>query len=538
MLYSVDPPELCPEERYIVYQNYEVPEVDGVLDLIEEEVPDGGTCYSRCYVRPHCRFFQVTDSGYCVMFNVEFDEALLLESSTAFVGLPCSQRFLETRENSTEPPIGPTEAPVEPPTEPPPPDECPEERYVTYLNYSVPKSNLFLTYLEDRNADDCFSHCFVRPDCGFFQVTTAGLCVMFTNHFDVSFLERNSGYIVGVPCSALFFEYHNFTEPPTKAPTEPPPPKLCPEERYIVYQNYEVPEIGVLDLIEDEVPDGGTCYSRCYVRPRCRFFQVTDSGYCLMFNVDFDEALLLESSTAFVGLPCSQRFRETRDNPTKPPIGPTEPPTELPPELCPEERYILYQNYEVPEVDGVLDLIEDEVPDGGTCYSRCYVRPRCRFFQVTDSGYCVMFNVAFDEALLLESTTAFVGLPCSQRFRETRDNPTEPPTEAPTEPPPPDECPEERYVTYQNYSAPKSDLFLTYLEDRNADDCFSHCFVRPDCGFFEVTTAGLCVMFANQFDVSFLERNSGNVVGVPCSATFFETRNFTEAPTERPPPLV
>ena len=440
------------------------------------------------------------------------------------------------------------------------PTDCPAAGFVTYENRRVLLRNQFLTFTRVGGIDDCYRECISRSECGFFEITVAGFCTMFTPEFRESNLILSFIFKVGVPCEKI----QNPTEASTTAPTETPTeastttptetpteastatptdapteastatptgvltlapegptaaPNDCPTEGYLNFPGRRVSSsvrsLAFFRLDQQRVDVNDFCNAQCNSFSGCGLFQVSDGNFCTISRAQFDESLLLSDSGTFVGVPC-----------------------------CPVQGYFIYSGKAIHSSDLILDIVELG-PDGGgdNCNAECSLRPQCGYFHVEDSN-CVMFRGPFHSSLLLSDAAVFVGVPC-----EGIENPTEDPNEVPTEtltevstatptstPPlaptgpiaPPDECPAEGYFRYPQRRVVggtgvvfiASFLGLTGQDIDVNDFCNAACSSDSDCVFFSIgtslTSPNSCVTFRGVFDESELSSGFDRLVGVPC----------------------
>ena len=288
---------------------------------------------------------------------------------------------------------------------------CPAEGYISYPDNRISRTDLLLDFFELREGEGierCNEECNSHEGCAFFQVSRTGLCAMFEDTFDEGCMSQRPGDFVGVPCR------------PSESATELSTPQFaetsvgflakshrkatnCLPRRYVPYHDKKIRRT---DLILDffEVGEDGVkkCRNECELRPGCGFFQVTMSGLCVMFEADFNEALLRSSTGDFVGVPCigSEDSEElSEDHPSV--------------SDCPTEGYITYPDSSVPRSDIILDFFQQK-PSLERCNEECNSRQGCGFFQVMPTGFCILFNEKFDNASLLPWSGVFVGVPCAR----------------------------------------------------------------------------------------------------------------------------
>ena len=358
--------------------------------------------------------------------------------------------------------------------------DCPAAGFVTYENTRVLLDNQIPTFTRVDGMEDCYRECLLRSECSFFQLTVAGICLMFNHEFSEFNLTLSFSFKVGVPCERIENPNDIFTATPTEtpteasttAPTETPTeastttptdapteastatptgvltlapeeptaaPNDCPTEGYLNFPGMSVfasvSSLAFFRLNQQRVDVNDFCNAQCNSFSGCGLFRVTDGNFCIITRGPFDESLLLSDSDTFVGVPC-----------------------------CPVQGYVIYSGKAIRSSDLILDIVELGQDGGGdNCNAECSLRPQCGYFHVEDSN-CVMFRGPFHSSLLLSDAAVFVGVPC-----EGIENPTEDPNEVPTETPtevstatptstpplaptgpiaPPDECPAEGYFRY------------------------------------------------------------------------------------------
>ena len=262
----------CPAAGFISYekkqagsraQSYNSTTANGIDD-----------CYRQCVSDSDCGLFEFRDDGVCRMFTtfylrVNFN---LFENSLYTLGFPC--KGIEN----------PTKDPSEAPTEAP--NDCPAEGYFGYSESFVDTAEPFLSYFlmigQSVDVDDfCNAACNSHADCEFFEAgTDFNSCNLYRDAFDVSLLNNDADYFVGVPC--------------------------CPVQGYVIYSGNTVHRPDApLDMVALGHEEGAdNCNAECSLRNGCGYFYVAHN-ICVMFSGPFHQDVLLSDVDAFVGVPCS-----------------------------------------------------------------------------------------------------------------------------------------------------------------------------------------------------------------------------------------
>ena len=355
------------------------------------------------------------------------------------------------------------------------PMDCPAEGFITYTNRRVLGRNQFLTLTRADGIDNCYRECILRSECGFFEITVFGFCIMFTGEFEEGNIIPSLTFTLGVPCEGE--------------------------------KNSE-------DLGDVHAPTEGS--TGCLTDACTEAFTGTPTDAPTEASTGAPTNAPIEAST---GAPTNARTEASTGAPTDAPTeastgAPTDAPTEASagaptrtpmlapigvsatPNDCPAEGYITLPRSSALRSGPILDFLEisgQGVDLGDFCNAACSSRSDCGFFHVvTNFNTCVMFRGTFDEFLVESDSNVFVGLPC---------------------------CPVQGYVIYSANPLRSLDVILEIadLEQEEGDEnCNAECSLRRECGYFHVTE-NKCVMFRGQFNETLVSSDAEPFVGVPCS---------------------